>query len=77
MSAYQPKRGEIAGFELIGYRLPGEKIRLESGDIMDEFPDEVEVCGATYTLEFVKSNDPDGKLPDDHPGKYIVWGVYV
>ena len=73
---YKPKPHEIAGFELMGYRLDDGKIRLgddEQGDIVETFPERVEVCDVVYTLEYVKQHtDPSGKILSN-----LEWGVYV
>ncbi len=67
--SYIPKPGEIAGFELIGYRQKDKSIRLgtESGTQLQDFPNEVVVNGMTYTLEEITKNS----IPP------IEWGVYV
>lgn len=67
--SYLPKPGEIAGFELIGYRQKDKSIKLgnENGTPMQTFPDEVVVNGMTYTLEEITKN----------PNSIIEWGVYV
>ena len=76
---YEPKPGEIAGFEIIGYRQPDGTVKIpnEDAEAVLDFPEEVRVCGATYTLEGVNKNDEDGTMPDDHGGKYIEWGLYA
>lgn len=45
----------LAGFDLAGQRLPNGKLQsygLKDG-LMDDWPDEVELFGRTYTLEEV------------------------
>jgi hypothetical protein len=73
---YEPNPFEIACFELFGRRLANGKIQI--GDdgttetILDNFPAEVRVCGAVYTLEDIKKNvDADGNIINN-----IEWGVY-
>jgi hypothetical protein len=82
--AYEPKPFDIAGFELIGYRQVDGTILLGAGGAKGQgtptadFPKEVTVCGATYTLENIKKNDVlFGPLANAHPGKHIEWGEYV
>ena len=58
-SAYRPKPFEISSVELFGYRLPDGTIKLFGDKIngetcMQDFPKEIDVCGATYTLEEIK-----------------------
>lgn len=68
---YHPKPCEIAGFEILGYVQPDGKLRLgneKHGTVVAEFPPEVRVCGATYTLERVKKTKRNPKLQ---------WGEYV
>lgn len=85
MAAYRPQRGEIAGVDLVGYRLELGSIQLGAdrgrGPILPDFPDEVEVCGAVYTLEEKKRQErPDGMSEakwKDHPGRTLEWGIYV
>ena len=79
--AYKPKPFEIAGFELVGWRQADGDLRLgdaKRGTLVKDFPKEVHVCGATYTLEEIKRNRDDGPpLAEDHPGFFMEWGVYV
>ena len=87
VGTYHPKAFEIAGFDLFGERQSdgsiklGAKPRLGPDDRthLSAFPEKVRVQGATYELEFVKENlDGQGnRLPPDHPGHNICWGVYV
>ena len=82
--AYQPKPFEIAGVDLFGRRQSDGSVILgghptSNGTPMPDFPQEVEVCGAVYTLEFIKKNKdeaPDVVVPG-HPGYDIEWGIYV
>ena len=78
---YQVKLSDIAGFDVLGTRLPSGKIRLGfdgQGDVLDDFPEEIELVGTTYTLEYIKKNREECNLIDpNHPGYNIEWGVYV
>lgn len=83
--AYRPKPFEIAGVDLFGRRqsdgsvIIGDARNLGDGTPMPDFPQEIEVCGAVYTLEFIKKNKdeaPDVVVPG-HPGYGIEWGIYV
>lgn len=82
---FHPKPFQIAGFELFGKLLPNGQIEIGFGDtdIMENFPDEVEVCGATYALEAIKENKIDGRArrlmtPEAIANaERIRWGVYV
>ena len=49
----------LAGFDLGGKRLPNGKLHAYLGDItIDDWPEEVTLCGNTYTLEHViKGNE--------------------
>lgn len=87
---YQPKPFEVAGVDLIGERQSDGSIKLGSASrfgpdtrtSVPAFPEEIEVCGATYTLEYVKENDWAGRKaleqsdPND-PRLRICWGIYV
>jgi hypothetical protein len=78
--AYEPKKGEVAGFDLVGHRQADGSIILgtpPTSESIPEFPEEVKAFGAVYTLEYIKKNDPDDKLPNEHSGKTIEWGIYV
>jgi hypothetical protein len=71
---------DLAGFDLCGTRQPDGSIKLDGGAVYEDWPKEVELPGInrTYTLEHVKKNLKNRKpLPDDHPGRYIEWGIYV
>ncbi|NIQ05442.1 MAG: hypothetical protein GWO20_06855 [Candidatus Korarchaeota archaeon] len=46
-------KGAVAGFELYGYRQKKGTIRLDTGEILDKWPDEIEFLGSVYTLEDV------------------------
>jgi hypothetical protein len=74
---YKPQKYDLAGFDLVGYRQPDGSIRLGSKVIVSEFPPEVELIGVVYTLEEIVVNDKDGTLSEDHPGKHLMWGIYV
>ena len=45
----------VAGFDLAGKRLPNGKLEsfLSDGALLDDWPQEVELFGNTYTLEEV------------------------
>ena len=85
--AYAPRKYEIAGFDLLGERQDdgsiklGSKPRFSPDDRthLPAFPEEVEVGGIVYKLEFVKENQGEWRktAPPDHPGLRICWGVYV
>lgn len=81
MGDYKPKRYEIAGVDLIGYRQPDGSIRLGKNDPdasrLPNFPKSIEVEGIVYTLELIRKNDERNSLPDNHSGKHIEWGTYV
>lgn len=80
MSIYEAKKGQIAGFEVIGYRQKDGSVQLgnpENGDILTDFPNEIKTPYGIFQLESIKSNDEEDKLPNDHPGKNIEWGIYV
>lgn len=72
---YVPEPGEIAGFDLTARLQPDGTLVTEAGTVFTEFPPEVEVCGVTYTLEYVKPNE----VPVGHPSgdPTIQWGIYV
>lgn len=86
---FKPQPFQIAGFELFGKLLPDGRIQIGSSDdarnidIVDEFPERVDVCGATYTLEFVKANEVSGAARERMTPEQIAdaerirWGVYV
>lgn len=68
--AYEPKPYEIAGFDLFA-RLQDDGIyETLAGTKFKEFPPEVRVCGAVYTLEYVKNDENEGDPS-------IRWGIYV
>ena len=80
--AYHIKPQHLAGFDLIGIRLPDGRISLgadkDSSEIRDDFPEEVSLLGNTYTLENIKVNREDFNLTDpEHPGYNIEWGQYA
>lgn len=85
--AYQPKPMEIAGVDIVGERQSDGTLKLgtastvlpDTRDAVDAFPEEVEVCGATYTLETVRKNKDDfpAVVVPGHPGYNIEWGIYV
>jgi len=74
---HEVDKDSLAGFELIGYRQADGTILLGNKVPMNNFPKEVEILGAAYSLEDVKLNDEDDTLPADHEGKFIEWGIYV
>ena len=73
--AYQPKPGEVAGFDLFARLQDDGSLITTAGTVFTEFPPEVEVCGTVYTLEYVKVNE----VPPGHPtgDPTIRWGIYV
>lgn len=91
--AYQPKPYDIAGFDIYGERQPDGSIKIgpppaqpESRDErthLPDFPDSIEVCGAVYTLEYVKPNEISDKMrarlsPERLAHQEtICWGIYV
>lgn len=79
MKIYEPKAGQIAGLELIGYRQQDGTIKLgtQSGEHLENFPEEIQTPYGIFTLEFIKKNDEEDVLPPTHEGKMIEWGVYV
>lgn len=69
MAAYKPKKWEVAGFDLVGRRLPDGRIRLgtgEGGTVLDDFPETAEFDGLFYALEEIKKSKND-----------IEWGIYA
>ena len=56
---YIPKSAEIDGFDLYGRRLPDGKVELNSGDVLDDFPEEILVIDTVYELEHVKKNEDE------------------
>ena len=79
MNMFEPKAGQIAGFDIIGYRQRDGKVKLgdENGELVNDFPEEIQTPYGVFTLETIKKNDEDNTLPEDHPGKNIEWGIYV
>lgn len=91
---YKPKPYDIAGFDIYGERQPDGSIKIGAPPIPDtvetdqrthlpDFPESIEVCGAVYTLEYVKPNELSDELrarlsPERlaHNEK-ICWGIYV
>lgn len=71
--SYQPKFGEVAGFELFARLQDDGTLMTEAGTVFTEFPSRVEVCGAVYTLENVKVNE----LTLGRGDPTIRWGEYV
>jgi hypothetical protein len=57
---YVPIAGEVAGFDLCGWKQPDGTILLGSGNNavrstrVKAFPEEVELCGSVWSLESVK-----------------------
>lgn len=76
---YAATKEDIAGLDLIGHRQDDGSITLGSGVNLPAFPEEVEIAGATFTLEDVRENDGPWRetAAPDHPGLRICWGVYV
>lgn len=81
---FEPKNGEVAGLELVGYKQADGTIRLgdyKRGKILKEFPPCVRVAGAVYTLEEVKWQ-ADSWKPEDmkdwtEQQRTIGWGEYA
>ena len=70
MNAYKPGPYEIAGFDLYAERQDDGTLLIGFGEVkprLTDFPAEVELLGATYTLEDVRKNSPGT----------IEWGVYA
>lgn len=96
--AHKLKPHELAGFDVIGYRQKDGRIALGgSGSplvkamdahlgvtpiVVDTFPEQIELLGVIWALEFVKENEWEGRAevertnPDD-PRLSICWGIYV
>lgn len=85
---FKPQPFQIAGFELFGKQLPDGRLQIGSGsgryiDIVDAFPEKVDCCGATYTLERVTKNEVSDKLKESMTPEQIAdaasvrWGVYA
>jgi hypothetical protein len=82
--ALEPEPYEIAGFEIFARKQTDGKFMLGSGKngrIVDAFPEKFYVCGAIYTLEYIKWNT-DGCTKEQlhtwsEEAKSICWGVYV
>ena len=81
---YEPKPFEIAGVDLYGERQDDGTVLIGSSNHgpatpLPDFPSELKVAGAVYTLEYIKKNRdevPNVVVPG-HPGYNIEWGVYV
>jgi hypothetical protein len=84
---YRPDAYEIAGFDLCGERQSDGSIKIgffrpglpDDRTHLPAFPEQVQVEGVTYELEFVKENEWEGRAhadPDDDRLK-LCWGVYV
>jgi hypothetical protein len=59
--AFEPEPYEIAGFEIFARKQSDGKFMLgpgRDGRIVDAFPESLYVCGAVYTLEYIKWNSP-------------------
>ncbi len=57
---------EVSGFDVVGYELPGGKIRLAGTNrIVEAFHEAARVNGVVYTLENVQrlGYSPNGKFP--------------
>ena len=74
---YVAKKGDLAGFDLIGRRQDDGSIRLGArgeGEALPDWPEEVELLGNVYTLEEVKKqNGPQVPIGN----RDIEWGIYV
>ncbi len=70
------EQGDISGFDVMGYRLKDGSVNI-NGRKFDDFPKKLTLIGVTYNLEYIKKNDEDNKLPEDHGGKNIEWGIYL
>lgn len=79
MTIFKVKTGQIAGFEVIGYRQKDGTIKLgnQNGEQLADFPEAIETPYGIFTLELIKKNDKDNSLPPGHEGKDIEWGIYV
>ena len=49
----------LAGFGLYGYRQPNGTIKLDTGKFIDDWPEEIELFGNTYTKEEVIRGEVD------------------
>lgn len=70
------QRHELAGFDMVGRRLPDGRLQLGAdgdGEIMEDWPKEATLGAGfhTYTLEEVKKQHAGPK------GEGIEWGIYV
>jgi hypothetical protein len=86
---YIARPEDIAGFDLYGTRNNDGTITIGHSApevTLPSFPDEVELLGNVYTLEFVRENGDDGdgriekwrkEAASDDPRLRICWGVYV
>lgn len=86
-TAYKPQPFEIAGVDLSGERQDDGTVKIgtkpnfgpDNRPNLPDFPEEIDVCGTIYTLEFIKKNRdeaPDVVVPG-HPGYNLEWGIYV
>lgn len=69
---YEPKSGEICGFDMIGTRLENGKLALGFGKnltIVDDFPSEVMAFGNVYTLEARRLFTADNKVKLQYMGE--------
>lgn len=88
-ASYKLRGIDLAGFDIYGERQDDGKILIgHSGEtlLLDAFPQEVEVLGYTFELEFIRENGKDDSgavlewaknVPADDPRLRICWGVYV
>jgi len=55
---FEVRNGEMAGFDLGGYRQPNGTVRILGTEINDriipDWPEEIYLMGCTYTLEDIK-----------------------
>ena len=62
MSDYEIREGELAGFDLAGWRYPSGVVQINSSKrFIDDWPQEITFHGATYTLEEVQPGAVDEK----------------
>lgn len=76
LNARHVQRSELAGFDMVGRRLPDGRLQLGAdgpGEIIDDWPKEASLGAGfhTYTLEEVKKQHAGPN------GEGIEWGIYV